>query len=158
MIGSDIKPHDVVIASRIIARTEDLQRTLTKIHEAALRFAYVTAWVGEEKSFHETFKQALGRKTHQESEDIYVYNILCQMGIHPNVLQLECRNNTRYKSPSEAHEWYRILFSLSPREEEISRRVIQANLRKTRDGKYELPDTIVRWSLIWWEKPGYPIE
>ena len=151
-IGTDIKPHDVVITSRSIVRTGDLQKSLEKIDQAAIRYAYVTAWGGEERGFNVDFRQALGIETRNDPEDIYIYNILHSMGIHPNIEQITCRNNIQYQSPEVALQSYQILFNLSSDQGEIARRFLEDHLNRRKDGTYEVPETWTNWSLIWWKK------
>ncbi|MFH0967793.1 MAG: hypothetical protein V1862_08945 [Methanobacteriota archaeon] len=86
-----------MITSRTIARTGDLRRSLSKINQAAIRYAYVSTWGGEQGEFIGAFRQIIGRDEQNTPEDIYVYNILYQMGIRPNVEQIECRNKIRFK-------------------------------------------------------------
>lgn len=153
-IGTDIKPHDVVITSRAIARTGDLEKSLKKIDEAATRYAYVTAWGGEQGEFTREFREALGHEYKDTPDDIYVYNILRQMGIHPNVEQIECSNTIRYENYNQALSSYKVLFNLTQKEEDIALGFIMKHLNRRKDGRYELPETRIIWSLIWWKKPG----
>lgn len=151
-IGVDIKPHDIVVTSRTIARTGDLQESLDKINQAAIRFAYVTAWGGEEKGFNQALRQLLGRYDQDIHEGYYIYNILHRMGIHPNIEEIECRSNVIYKNPEEALQSYQVLFNLSSEETEITREYLEKHLNRRRDGKFEIPETRTTWSLIWWKK------
>ena len=151
-LGSDIKSHDVVIASRAIARTGDLLESLQKINQATKRFAYVTAWGGEEGEFIHAFHQAIGRTDVETPDDIYVYNLLHRMKIYPNVEQLLCKNQILYDNPDQALESYRILLHLTPKETDIARDYLFTHLKRRKNGKYETPETRTRWSLFWWEK------
>ncbi|HDP36889.1 MAG TPA: class I SAM-dependent methyltransferase, partial [Candidatus Atribacteria bacterium] len=45
VIGEDIKKHDIVVASRSLCMF-DLKKALSKINNAARKYAYLTAWVG----------------------------------------------------------------------------------------------------------------
>jgi len=151
-IGTDIKAHDIVVASRAIARTGDLRESLRKINQAARQYAYVTAWGGEQGDFSREFLEAIGRKYTNTPDDVFVFNILHQMEIHPNVEQLECRNPILYTDHEQALQSYQILLNLTPEETNLARDFLKTHLTRRRDGRYETPETRVRWSLFWWKK------
>ena len=46
IVGKDIEPHDIVIASRSMGGSSDLWKALEKVDSAALHYVYVTAWGG----------------------------------------------------------------------------------------------------------------
>lgn len=151
-IGIDIKPHDIVVASRAISRTGDLCESLQKINQAAREYAYITAWSGEEGDFPQNFLKAIGRSYTNTPDDIYVYNILHKIGIRPNVEQLECRNPIYYKDHEHALQSYQMLLNLTPEETMCARTYLKENLVRRRDGRYETPETRTWWSLFWWKK------
>jgi predicted TPR repeat methyltransferase len=151
-VGTDIVPHDVVIASRTIIRTGNLQESLEKIDQSAIRYAYVTAWGGEEHGFHQDFREVLGYATRKAPEEMYIYNILHRMGIHPNVEQIECRNTIVVQDPQQALQCYQVLFELSSEVVEIARAYLQDHLVRKKDGTWVTPETWTTWSLIWWKK------
>lgn len=150
--GEDILPHDVVITSRSIARTGDLKESLIKIDQLARRYAYVTAWGGGERSLNRGLREALGHPYHDPVDYVYVFNILHQIGIRPNVLQLECTSRTFYPSVEDALENYRVMFNLTPAETVTAREYLRRYLIRQEDGKYLVPDSKPVWSLIWWKK------
>jgi SAM-dependent methyltransferase len=152
-VGTDIIPHDVVISSRVIMQTGDLRESLKKIDRAAIRYAYISAWGGETGGFVQELPQALGYSHPDTPDDLYVYNILRQMGISPNVEQIECRNNFRYENYRQALVHYITLCHLSKKEEGVVLGLLLKYLKERPDGKYEIPDTRTVWSLIWWKKP-----
>jgi len=151
-IGVDIKPHDVVVASRAIARTGDLRESLKKINNAARQYAYVTAWGGESGGFSREFLEAIGRSYTNSPDDVFVFNILHQMDIHPNVEQLECHNPMLYTDHEHALQSYQMLLNLTPEETDPAREFLKTHMIRRRDGRYVTPETGIRWSLFWWRK------
>lgn len=152
-IGVDIRPHDVVIASRSIVRTGDLTDSLRKINKSAKKFVYLTAWAGEIGVFNSEFLKILNREYSDFPDDLYLFNILREMGIYPNVEQIECGNPLRYKNPDEVIHCYQILFNLTEKEIEIASSFLNNHITRRKDGMYELPETRIIWSLFWWSKP-----
>jgi SAM-dependent methyltransferase len=153
-IGTDLRPHDVVITSRAIMKTDNLYTTLKKIDQAALRYAYVTAWSGKTGDFTRELGDILHRTDPDNSEDVYVYNMLHQMGISPNVEQIECQNNIIYTTPEQAVNYYLMFLNIVPEDKGKIDEYIRKHLIRRKDGKFELPDTRTTWSLIWWKKTG----
>jgi SAM-dependent methyltransferase len=151
-IGPDIKAHDVVIASRAIARTRNLMESLQKINLAARKYAYVTAWGGETGDFTREFLTAIGREYINSPDDIFVYNILHRMGIRPNIEQLECRNLILYKNHDQAFQSYQVLLHITQEETDAAHKFLKEHLKRRKDGKYETPEVRTWWSLIWWKK------
>ncbi|HWQ66468.1 MAG TPA: methyltransferase domain-containing protein [Methanospirillum sp.] len=151
-IGDDIFPHDVVIASRSIARTDDLQKSLMKIDQASIRYAYVTAWGGGERGLNKGIRDALGQEYQDTPDFIYVFNLLCQMGIHPNIEHIECQSRIIYPTLADVMHNYKALFHLSPEEVHVVEAFLKGYLIQRDDGQLEVPDNRPVWSLIWWKK------
>ncbi|MFH0967995.1 MAG: class I SAM-dependent methyltransferase [Methanobacteriota archaeon] len=151
-VGVDISPHDVVIASRSIARTDDLRESLVKIDQASIRYAYVTAWGGGERGLNKGIREALGQDYQDTPDYIYVFNLLCQMGIHPNIEQIECRSRIIYPTLDDVVKNYTVLFHFSPEEVNIVEAYLKGYLILRNDGQLEVPDNRPVWSLIWWKK------
>ena len=151
-IGIDIAPHDVVIASRSIARTDDLRESLKKIDQASIRYAYVTAWGGGERGLQKGIRNALGQDYQDTPDFIYVFNLLCHMGIHPNVEHIECQSKTIYPTLDDVVQSYNNLFHLSLEELKVVKDFLKGYLIQRDDGQLEVPDNKPVWSLIWWKK------
>ncbi len=59
VVGKDIEPHDVVVASISMGREPDIQSALEKIDSAALKYVYITVWVVENMVIAKAFQQPL---------------------------------------------------------------------------------------------------
>ncbi|NLV27047.1 MAG: class I SAM-dependent methyltransferase [Methanomicrobiales archaeon] len=151
-IGTDIMPHDIVITSRSLARIGDLRESLTKINQAAIKYAYVTAWGGSERILNRGLMEALGYTYHNIADYVYVFNILHSMGIRPNVEQINCNSRTTYPTLEDAVQNYASLLHLSSKDLEITRLYLEKTLIKQDNGMYLVPDSKPVWSLIWWKK------
>ncbi|WP_409199198.1 class I SAM-dependent methyltransferase [Methanospirillum lacunae] len=151
-IGVDIEPHDAVIMSRAISRTMNLSETLKKVNQAAIQSAYVTAWGGGERRINKEIMAALGLEYHNSPDYLYVFNILAQMGIQPNVKHLMCSSRVTYHTISQALSSYQLLYHLNPEQMKVVQPVIEKNLVKCENGLLQAPDDKPVWSLIWWEK------
>jgi len=151
-VGSDIAPHDVVIMSRSLGNTTNLCEALMKANQAATRYAYITAWGGGERKMNRGIAEALGLEYHDTPAYLYIFNILAQMGINPNVEQIKCSSKVIYPTVSEALSKYQVFLNISPNQLEIAEAYLEEHLVKRDDGWVENPDNKPVWSLIWWEK------
>jgi SAM-dependent methyltransferase len=151
-VGTDIQPHDVVIMSRSLGRMMNLYESLMKVNQAASRYAYLTAWGGGERKINRGIMEALGQEYHDSPDYLYVFNILAQMGINPNVEQMRCSSKVVYPSINEALYNYQILLHLSSSQLKVAQAFLEEYLVKRDDGLFEIPDNKPVWSLIWWEK------
>ena len=104
VIGEDIEPHDVVVASRSVGREPDIWNALEKIDSAATKYVYITVCGSGEHGHCKGVPAALGRPYRDSSAHIYFYNVLSQMGIRANVEHLECHSRLIYNDLEEAME------------------------------------------------------
>lgn len=153
-VGTDIEPHDVVIMSRSLGNMKNLHESLVKVNQAAIHSAYITAWGGGERKINRGIMEALGQEYRDTPDYLYVFNILAQMGITPNVEHLKCSSKVIYPSISEALHNYQILLKLTPSQLNVAQAFLEDYLVKHDDGWLEVPDNKPVWSLIWWEKPN----
>ena len=153
MVGEDIEPHDIVVASRSVGREPDIQSALEKIDSAATKYVYITVWGGGEHGHCKGVPAAIGRPYRDTPDHVYFYNILYQMGIRANVEHLECNSRLIYNDLNEAMESCRIsLGPLNEKEEQIARDYLDKTLIRIENGMLEVPDNRPVWSLIWWKK------
>jgi SAM-dependent methyltransferase len=150
-IGVDIHPHDVVIMSRSLGRTMNLHESLMKVNQAASRYAYITAWGGGERKMNRGIMEALGQEYQDNPDYLYVFNMLAQMGIQPNVEHLKCSSKVVYPTVDKALHIFQNLLHLSPSQLGIAADFLEDHLVKRDDGCFEIPDNKSVWSLIWWE-------
>jgi len=153
VVGKDIEPHDIVVASRSMGRESDIQSALEKIDSTALKYVYITVWGGGEQSHCKGVPATLGRPVRDTPDHVYFYNILSQMGIRANVQHLECHSRLIYNDLNDAMESCKIsLGPLNEKEEQIARDYLDNTLIRIENGMLEVPDNMPVWSLIWWKK------
>jgi len=153
VVGQDIQPHDVVVASRSVGRTRDLQDALEKIDSAASKCVYITVWGGGERGHNKGVRTALGKPYRDTPDYIYIFNMLVRMGISPNIIQLACRSRMIYAVLDEAIESCKLgIGVMTPQEELLARDYLDRTLIRHKNGSREVPDNRPIWSLIWWNK------
>ncbi len=155
IVGKDLEPHDIVIASRSIGGTPDVWKALEKVDSSALRYVYITAWGGGERGHNKGINTVLGRPRVDIPDYVYFFNILHKMGIRANIEHLECHSRLIYDSVDDAME--SCTRDLGPLSVEETRKVsdfLNRSLVKNNDGTVEVPDNKPVWSLLWWKKSG----
>jgi SAM-dependent methyltransferase len=160
VIGKDVEPHDIVVASRSMGWEHNLEKFLRNMDEAAKRRAYII-WGAKERTFDIGMYKAIGRPYGETRMYIVIYNLLYQMGIRANINMFNYKGkNMSYNSTEEAFTSFQKRFArrgnneeLSQEEEKKLKKFLKENLKKTRDGTVRFVDKEpAREAVIWWEK------
>ncbi|MEN4007403.1 MAG: class I SAM-dependent methyltransferase [Methanobacteriaceae archaeon] len=149
----DIKPHDVVVASRSLNGVYDIKKELSKLNDIAKKYVYITLWGITSRNFENEASKLIGREFNQHPDYIYAYNILHELGIYANIEMLECNNHSYYSSIDEAMDrlgWR--IGSLNKEEDAILREYLTQKLVKTENSMLKFPHDKPDWVLIWWKK------
>jgi precorrin-6B methylase 2 len=159
-IGKDVEKHDVVVASRSMGWSQDLQKFLKNMDDAAKKRAYMIWGVGE-RTFDIGMYKAIGRPYGETRMYIVLYNLLYQMGIYANIDIFECQATAReYTTIDEAlidmskrFERMGMNRQLSIEEQNRLKVYLTQTLKKTKAGTLKAFDKpTARNAVIWWEK------
>lgn len=157
VIGSDIEPHDVVIAAFSLG-FYDLAAALEKLDAAARRAVYLFWHAGEWRSPGEMalYKTVFGEEAAMQKgypDYIFPVNILHDAGIYPNVRIYPAAWDTVYDSVEDAARTWAAMHN--PDLEELSpvREYFSRTLRRDESGKY-VETAVRRTAVVWWEKEG----
>ncbi len=154
IIGVNVEPHDVVIASYSLG-FYDVGAALAAIDAAALRCAYLFWHAGEwrtsgEKAlWDEVFDAESLRKGYPDY--IYLVNILHQMEIYANVRIYTTEEAVHYASPEEAAERWMKLHDAPAGKECVVLEHFSRMLTPAPDGGY-IHRRCRRNAAVWWEK------
>ena len=160
VIGVDIEPHDVVVASRSMGLEQDVRTFLRKMDEAAKIYAYVI-WGAQERTFDIALYNAIGREYEETRTYMILYNLLYQIGIRANVEIFTCTpQNMYYDNVDDAFSRLRERFNrmkmdrqLTPSEETKMKEFLKENLVQTSSGNVRFTkNDYSRHALIWWDK------
>ena len=130
-----------------------LKQAITNINEIANKYVYITLFGPNNWKFEKEFYNSIGKEYHEFLPYNYLVNILIQMGIYPNVENLEIKTNRSYESVHEAMnngQWN--LDSFTDDEKIKLRSYLKENLRENTEGKLENPEDKGDWVLVWWKK------
>lgn len=149
----EIGKQDIVLLSRSINGIYKIKETITNINNIANKYVYITLFGPNNWKFEKDFYNSIGKKDHGFAPYSYLFNILVNMGIYPNVENLEIKTNRTYESIDDALEngkWN--LNNFTEKEKHQLIEYLKKNLIKNKDGKIEHPDDKSDWILIWWSK------
>ena len=79
-----------------------IKQTIANINEIANKYVYITLFGPNNWKFEKEFYNSIGQEYHEFPPYNYLLNILIEMGIYPNVRNLEIQTNRTYESVHEA--------------------------------------------------------
>lgn len=150
-LGTDIGPHDVVVASYSLIM-EDIRAALSKMNAAARRGVCLFWFAGRPTWGHEALWPKLFGETFVPGPDyIYLVNVLYQMGIHPNIEVTQRTHEQRFLSMEDALDNWRENFpGLSPEQDTILRAHLEETLLPEKGAYCSRND--MKTAMIWWPK------
>lgn len=149
--------HDIVLLSRSLNGIYQIKQTLANINSIAKKYVYITLFGPNNWKFEKKFYKSINKEIYKHHLDFppynYLFNILINMEIYPNVENLEIKTGRSYDSIEDATNngrWN--LDKLTEKEKKQLFDYLNKNLTKNKAGKLENPDDKADWILIWWKK------
>jgi len=148
LIGVDIDPHDVVIASGSLVMFE-MQEALAKMDAASKGYVYLFTsadkWMNEE-----LWERLYGNKPLPDPIFIYLYNILYNLGIYANIEFMDSVFDQRYNSLEEAVKSWKAFTNIGPDKEAALRNYLSEKLVEAEGTLWWRPK--YKSVVIWWKK------
>lgn len=149
----DVGKQDIVLASRSINGIFPIKKTIANLNEIANKYVYITLFGPNNWKFEHDFYDSINKKYSEFASYSYFFNILIDMGIYPNIENLEIKKNRKYDSIEDVMEngkWN--LNQYSEEEKEQLKDYLKNNLKKNQYGKLYNKNDKADWILIWWRK------
>ena len=149
----NVGKHDIIVASRSLNGVLDIKETIANINEIADKYVYITLFGPNNWKIEREFYEYIDKEYFEFPSHRYFFNILIDMGIYPNVENLNIGQERQYESVEEAMEsgkWR--LDSLNDEEKEELRKYLGDILEENEDGKLSNPNDKADWVLYWWKK------
>lgn len=147
-LGIDVLPHDVVVASLSLFMV-DIESALLKMDAAAKSGVYLflsaSKWMDEEMQ-----NIIYGHSIPSDSDYIYIYNILHDLGILANVEIWNYESKQSYSGLDDAVSKFTELYSILPAKEGELREYLRQILVEEK-GKVWLKRKR-KMAMIWWTK------
>lgn len=148
VLGKDIIPHDVVIASFSLFMV-DIENALLKIDAAAKKYVYL--FLSASKWMDDGVQRIIyDDSTPIESDYIYVYNILHDLGLFGNVEIWDYTSKQSYPDLDAAASKFIELYHIPERKKEGIRAYLHQTLVEN-DGTFWLNQN-KKMAMIWWTK------
>ena len=149
----NVGKHDIVVASRSLNGVINIKETIANINEIANKYVYITLFGPNNWKLEKDFYKTIDKEYVEFPSHRYFFNILVDMGIYPNVENLNIGHKREYESIEEAIEsgkWRLELLENS--EKEALHTYLEEILEEDDDGKLSNPNDRADWVLYWWEK------
>ncbi|MCQ2976863.1 MAG: class I SAM-dependent methyltransferase [archaeon] len=149
----NIGHHDIILASRSLNGILNIQETIANINEIANKYVFITVFGPNNWKVEKDFYESIDKEYSEFPSHRYLFNILVDMGIYPNIENLDIGKHREYKDIDEILErgkWR--LFSLNDDEKEELKNYINETYTINPDtgnlyNKYDKAD----WVLFWWK-------
>ena len=151
----NIGNHDIVVASRSLNNVIPIKQTLKNIDEIANKYVYITLFGPNNWRMEKEFYQyILGKEYNEFPSHRYLFNILVDMGIYPNVENLDIGRPREYSSVDEAIESGKWRLDTLGDDEILKLReyLNDVLIPNPETGKLSNPNDRADWVLIWWKK------
>jgi ubiquinone/menaquinone biosynthesis C-methylase UbiE len=149
----DLGNYDIVLSSRSFNGIHHVKQAIVNISEIASKYVYITLFGPNNWKFEKKFYESIGKEYHEFPPYNYLVNILIEMGIYPNVENLEIESSRTYESVHEAMNNGRWKLDSFTDDEKIKlRSYLKEKLKLNEEGKLENPEDKSAWILIWWKK------
>lgn len=150
----NVGKYDVVVASRSFMGIHEIKDTILHIQDIAKKYVFLVIfgrnnWILEKK-----FYRSIDKKYPDFAPYDYLFNLLINLGIYPNVENFDLVGNRKYDDIEDAFirmKWK--MNELSEAEIEKIRPFLKENLTKNEDdGMLENPIDKSDIVLMWWKK------
>lgn len=145
--------HDIVVASRSLNGILNIKETIAKIDEIADKYVYITLFGPNNWKIEKEFYESIDKEYFEFPSHRYFFNILVDMGIYPNIENLNIGHEREYESVEEALEsgkWR--LDLLNEEEKKQLHEYLEDILEENENGKLSNPNDKADWVLYWWKK------
>jgi len=145
---------DIVLASRSFMGIYDVKDVLININEIATKYVFLVVFGRRNWRIEKKFFKSIGKDYPDFAPYDYLFNILVNLGISPNITHFNLEGNRKYDDLEDAFirmKWKNSLLN----KEEINkiRPFLEKNLVLNKeDGKLENPLDKSDLVLIWWSK------
>ena len=149
----NVGKHDIVVASRSLNGVLNIMETIANIDEIAGKYVYITLFGPNNWKLEREFYESIGKEYFEFPSHRYFFNILVDMGIYPNVENLNIGHEREYESIEEALEsgkWR--LDTLNDNEKKQLCEYLEVILEENENGKLSNPNDKADWVLYWWKK------
>lgn len=148
-VQSEIKPHDVVLASRFLPMGSKLRVSLENLNSVAKKYCYVTWRAQSFDSIEAESCRLLGKEYTPYPEYPVIYNCLYQLGIKANIEIFKSQSHMYFQDLDDAVRYFSR--NSLPDDADLAKykTFIKSLLVERNDGFYR--DSATDWALISWE-------
>nr|WP_302579125.1 class I SAM-dependent methyltransferase [Methanobrevibacter arboriphilus] len=148
---------DVVLASRSFMGIHDIKDVLINSNEIANKYVFLAVFGRRNWRIEKKFYEEIGKDYPDFAPHDYIFNMLINLGIYPNIEHFDLKGNRKYDDIEDAFirmKWK--MNNLSEEEVDKIKPFLEENLKLNKeDGKLENPLDKSDLVLIWWSKDSF---
>ena len=153
-INSELNcPYDVVISSFSLS-VYDLKDAIEKMNKCSTKYVYLLWHIGTpdwEKNYLELWKKLYKINYHTVPKTDYIFNLLYQMGIFPNIETYFIKSFYRFSCINHAVDYFKYEFNVSKiNQENILRKYLKDKFYK--ENGHIVMKGFSSYAVIWWKK------
>ena len=149
----DVGTHDIVIASRSITRVKNIQELVANINEIANKYVFISIYGINNWKIEKEFYESIDKDYQEFPTHRYLFNVLLDMGISPNVENLTMNHHREYENLDDffkRRNWN--LDELTEDEIEEAKDYLNSILKvNPENGNLYNEKDIMDWVLVWWK-------
>lgn len=150
----EIGDYDIVVASRSLNGIIPIEEIIAELNDIANKYVFLTVFGPNDRKLVKDFEAYIGNDTNSFPHYNYLFNILFNMGIYPNIERFDLPDTPRYDSIDDVMENGKFRTDLMSDDEKVKlREYLEDAMEKDPEtGKlYSKLDT-TDWMLFWWKK------
>ena len=151
--AKDVGTHDIVIASRSITRVKNIQELVANITEIANKYVFISIYGINNWKIEKEFYESIDKDYQEFPTHRYLFNVLLDMGISPNIENLTMNHHREYENIDDffkRRNWN--LDELTEDEIEEAKDYLNSILKvNPENGNLYNDEDIMDWVLVWWK-------
>ena len=146
--------YDVVIASRSLNSIENIEKTIETIDKIANKYVFITYFGPDNWKIEKDFYKYIDKEYNAFPDYNYLFNIIFNLGIYPNVERMDIKKYRRYKSVDEAmtNGKFRPQLLSSTERDKLREYLEKTFKRDSENGTVFNEIDKADWILFWWKK------
>lgn len=144
-------PYELVLASFSLGM-RDIRKSIEKMNAVSSRHVYLywfSGWTSWEKNYAEIWRQLHGKEYIPAPKSNYIYNLLYEMDIYPNMETNPVENNRIFQDLEDALDYFKPKYRITNKKQESTLRKYLKEKMQIKDGKHHLKGSSY-YTKIWW--------
>lgn len=149
----EIGDYDVIVASRSLNSIIPIDKTIKELNKIANKYVFLTVFGPNDRKLVKKFEKHMGMNINSFPEYNYLFNILFNMGIYPNIERLNIKGYRKYDNIKEVIDNGKFRPDLmNDNEKKELQKYLELEMETDENGKLYSKLDGTDWMLFWWMK------